>query len=159
MYRIVLAVVYAASVAYCYLSLCNYMDDIMLKLSRRHPISGFSAQEWSEPSILLRLLLASSVFPINIALGYFFRHLPDGFMERVMRDVERKHGEEMNNKYIELRNCPFCGCRVISTDNHYIDGIHDAECFFYFVDHQREFDFEKRENFNRLVSAWNRRDG
>lgn len=63
----------------------------------------------------------------------------------------------MDSKYIKLRNCPFCGCDVTLTNNRFIDGTHDAECFFYFVDNQRNIDFRETENFAKLVEAWNRR--
>lgn len=96
MYKIILTTIYVASVVYCYSSFCSYMDAVLSELCQRHPATGLNPHEWHEPGVIFRLLLASSIFPINIAAGYFFQHLPDGFMDRVLNDVEKKYGDEID---------------------------------------------------------------
>ena len=58
---------------------------------------------------------------------------------------------------IEFKKCPFCGCEIKSDKDHFIYGNHKEDCYFYIVDNQNEFDFTKESDFEKLVTAWNKR--
>lgn len=58
----------------------------------------------------------------------------------------------------ELKKCTFCGCKMESNEIGVIFGDHKKGCYFYFIDHQIDFDFyNNEEDKNLLLEAWNRR--
>ena len=60
---------------------------------------------------------------------------------------------------IQLRSCPFCGCSVSWANDYGMRAEHEAECYFYYIDHQNSFRFHENENHrNALLAAWNRRN-